>query len=320
MEDRLEDDHSDAEDIESYISPLTILLLLALLILFGMLLGSGTSYLLGQYFGYSLKETMDNLSVDSGIDKRNFIRFTLMANHLILFVLPPLILAITFYKKKWYKFLDWKKLKAEEFIVNGLVGSFLVVASMPLVQYIYYWNKKLPLPEWARTIEEHTNEAIKNLLHTDASWELFFNIFVIAIIPAVGEEMVFRGVLQKRMEKWFGNPVIAIWVAAIIFSAIHVQLEGFFPRLLLGAILGYLFYWTKSLWIPILVHFTNNALQIVAMYFYKKDLSAIDPEKLDQVPIWGALISLILILFISRFLITFNGIAAKQKGDLSSDT
>jgi CAAX protease family protein len=317
MHHQSDENYSDLQDIETYISPLTILLFLALLMMFGILLGSGTTYLLGKYFGYSLKETMDYLSPESGIEKRNFIRFTLLANHIVLFIVPPVILAILFFKRKWYKFLGWKKLGLEQLIINGLVGSFLILVSMPFVQYIYYWNKQLPLPQWAKTIDDSTNEAIKNLLHTDASWELFFNIFVIAIVPAIGEEMVFRGVVQQRLEKWIGKPDFAIWIAAAIFSGFHMQLEGFFPRLFLGALLGYLFYWTRSLWIPIIVHFVNNALQIVAMHFFEKDISTIDIEKIDQVPIWGALISILLILVISRFLINFNSLAKKQNKEIT---
>ncbi len=313
MNHQLDEDANSSNNQEVFISPLTILLFLALLIIFGMLLGSGATYLIGKYFGLSLKETMDTLASDSGIQKRNFVRFSLLANHFLLFVIPPLILAYTFFKKKWYKFLGLRKMKFENFIINTLVGTILLLVSMPLVQFLYIWNKKLPLPEWARTIEENTGNAIKNLLITDAPWELFFNIFVIAIIPAIGEEMVFRGVIQRRIEKGLKNPHLAVWISAFLFSVFHMQLEGLFPRLVLGALLGYLFYWSKSLWIPIFVHFMNNGLQVIAMYFYSKDISNVDINQVESVPIWGALISTILILIISRFLITFNQVPKTEK-------
>lgn len=297
--------------LEKYISPAGILLLLALFIMLGMFLGGGASYLLGKYFGYPLTEAMDTLGPDSEVEQRNFIRFALMLNHLILFVFPPIILALIFFKKKWYLFLNWRTLKFESFIVNVLAGTVLLLVSLPLVQYLFYWNKQLPLPEWAKTIEDNTSSTIQNLLVSNSSWELLFNLLVIAVIPAIGEEMVFRGVIQRKLEEWIGNPVYAIWIAAIIFSGFHVQLEGFFPRLLLGALLGYLFYWSKSLWLPIIIHFLNNGLQILVMYFYAKDISNIDLKNTDQVPIWGALVSIVLILSISHFLITFN--ASKKK-------
>lgn len=306
MSQKYDENKLSFDNPEIFISPLTILLFLALLITFGMLLGSGATFLIGEYFGLSLKETMDSLTAESGIRKRNFIRFSLLANHLLLFVLPPIILSYTFFKKRWYKFLGWRKIKLEPFLINTIVGSVLLLTSLPLVQYLYIWNKKLPLPEWARSIESETTNLIQNLLVTDSPFELFFNIFVIAIVPAIGEEMVFRGIIQRRIEKWSNHSHFAIWISALLFSAFHMQLEGLFPRMLLGALLGYLFYWSKSLWIPIIVHFMNNGLQIIAMYFYSKNLSDVDINQVNSVPIWGAIISIILILSISKFLINFN--------------
>ncbi len=304
---QLEEKHTTNQNsLESYISPITILLFLAVLILFGMMLGRSASFLICEYFGYSLKETMDSLAIENSIRKRNFIRFSLLTTHIFSFVLPPLVLAYAFFKRKWYKFLGWRKIKFEKFIINTLVGSVLLFASLPLVQYLYFLNKKLPLPEWARTIDQSVNEMIKNLLVTEAPWELVFNIFVIAVIPAIGEEMIFRGVIQKRFEKWFGNAHLAIWGAAAVFSAFHMQLEGFIPRMVLGAVLGYLFYWSKTLWVPILIHFVNNAIQILVMYFYASEVMTIDLEKVDHVPIWGAIISLVLALYIAYFLKRYN--------------
>lgn len=313
MDQPVNQDITEKPNPEAYISPLTILLFLTLLILFGMFLGSSAIYFIGKYFNLSLQETMDMLGSDNTIQKRNFIRTSLLANHLFLFVIPPFILSYIFFKKKWYKFLAWKKLSVDTFLVNFLVGTILLFVSMPLVQYLYYLNKQLPIPNWARTMDESTNEMIKNLLVTEAPWELFFNIFVIAVIPAIGEEMIFRGVIQRRFEKMLGNIHLAVWSAAIIFSLFHMQLEGFLPRLVLGALLGYLFYWSKSLWIPVLIHFLNNGLQIVAAYFFMDELSKLEFEKVNTVPIWAALISIFLLLGISRFLINFNRSKHRKK-------
>jgi len=297
---------NNQQDSSLYLSPLAILLFLSLLILIGMLLGSGLSYIIGKSFGYSLRDIMDTLSPESGIEKRNFIRISLLANHCVLFVLPPFVLAYALLKKRWYKFLAWRALPFESLLMNTVVGSIMLLVSMPLVQYVYHWNQQLPIPEWARMIDNNTTETIKNLLLTEAFWELPFNILVVAIIPAIGEEMVFRGVIQRQFKKWFTNPHLSIWFAAMLFSAFHVQLEGFFPRMLLGALLGYLYYWSKSLWIPILIHFLNNGLQVLVIYYFAQDLSNINLEKTTTIPIWGALLSLLLLLAISRVLISYN--------------
>jgi membrane protease YdiL (CAAX protease family) len=95
-----------------------------------------------------------------------------------------------------------------------------------------------------------------------------------------------------------GNAIPAIWIAGLIFSAIHLQFEGFLPRLLLGAVLGYLFYWSRNLWIPILAHFVFNASQVLAQYFYGDQISALEAAEMDD-PNWAfGLISLAALIFI----------------------
>lgn len=101
------------------------------------------------------------------------------------------------------------------------------------------------------------------------------------------------------------NPHVAIWIAAFIFSAIHFQFFGFVPRMLLGALFGYLYYWSGNLWIPMLAHFFNNGIQIVAMYYVNNKILDIDPEVETAAP-WptvaaGVIISGVLLYFLRRF-------------------
>ena len=97
--------------------------------------------------------------------------------------------------------------------------------------------------------------------------DLLINLFIIAVIPALGEELLFRGLIQKLVYKWKSNIHLSIWLTAFLFSAVHMQFLGFFPRMLLGALLGYMLVWTGSLWLPIIAHFTNNALAVLMTYF-----------------------------------------------------
>jgi hypothetical protein len=96
--------------------------------------------------------------------------------------------------------------------------------------------------------------------------DLFFNLLIIAVLPALGEELLFRGYLQQKMCQWIRKPILAIIITAILFSAIHMQFLAFLPRFALGVVLGYLFYWSGSLWLPIIAHFLNNALVITFAY------------------------------------------------------
>ena len=115
-------------------------------------------------------------------------------------------------------------------------------------------------------------------------------IVVIAVIPGVGEELLFRGFLQNILKRIFKNDHIAIWIAAILFSAIHFQFYGFIPRMLLGALFGYLYVWTGNLLIPIIAHFLNNSISLIALYIYQKGLIDIDVESTEALPIAYVLI------------------------------
>jgi len=136
----------------------------------------------------------------------------------------------------------------------------------PFIAFLYEWNMSLNLPDWLLVYDEKAEQLTKYFLRMDSLGDLSFNLLVLAIIPAIGEELLFRGYLQQTFAKWFGKPHVAIIVTALLFSAIHMQFQGFLPRLALGVVLGYLFYWSGSLWLPIIAHFINNAMAISFTY------------------------------------------------------
>ena len=225
-----------------------------------------------------------------------------------MFVLPGLFFAYLYYKKNWAYFLHLTKMPI---IRNIGLGILIMLVAIPFVQFSYWINQQLPLPEWAMTMENSTNELIENLLLVEAPYELLFNILVIAIIPALSEEIIFRGIIQQKLTNVMGNPHVAIWVTGFIFSAIHMQFEGFLPRMILGALLGYLFYWTKNLWIPILAHFVNNAAQIVLQFLYANEISSLDLDNADEMPWSFGIISLIFVFVLANFMRN-NNITSKE--------
>ena len=155
----------------------------------------------------------------------------------------------------------------------------LILAAFPLAQFAFWLNMKIPMPLFLIEMEDGAAEMVKNLLLVDQPYELWFNLFIIAVVPAIGEEFIFRGILQKKLVEQMKNPHVAIWLAALIFSAIHMQFQGFLPRMLLGAILGYLYHWTGNLWVPIFAHLVNNGVQIVGQYFFQKGMIEINMEE-----------------------------------------
>ena len=122
--------------------------------------------------------------------------------------------------------------------------------------------------------------------------EFLVALTVAAIAPAVGEELLFRGLLQPQLQKLTNNPHWGIWLCAILFSAIHLQFVGFLPRMLLGALLGYLLWWSGSLWLPILIHFLFNGIQILGAYLYPEAMKiAVDTTEIEMPSIWLTIIS-----------------------------
>jgi membrane protease YdiL (CAAX protease family) len=117
-----------------------------------------------------------------------------------------------------------------------------------------------------RITEEEAAKLTETFLKMPTIGSFLFNIFMIALLPAIGEEFMFRGLLQRLLKEWLGNIHLAIFISAFLFSALHMQFYGFFPRMLLGIMFGYLFYWSGSLWVPICAHFINNGSAVIFSY------------------------------------------------------
>ena len=151
-------------------------------------------------------------------------------------------------------------------------------SAIPMINFINDLNHQISFPESLKFIEEVLKvyeekmaELTKLLLTSGSSYnDLVLSLLVMAVIPALGEEFLFRGVIQKSIAKNINNKILAVWITAFLFSAIHFQFYGFIPRLLLGAYFGYLLIWSRSIWLPIIAHFINNAT-IVLFYFFMKE-------------------------------------------------
>jgi membrane protease YdiL (CAAX protease family) len=155
-----------------------------------------------------------------------------------------------------------------------LLVIVLAMSIIPVTTFTGILNSKMSLPGWfpaieekMRTMEDTASKLTKLLITSTGLGSLIGNIFIVAIIPAFGEELLFRGVLQQLLCKIFKSSHLGIWITALIFSTIHFQFFGFIPRLILGLSFGYLFFWTRNLWVPILAHFINNVVPVVIAYY-----------------------------------------------------
>ncbi|MCB0547595.1 MAG: CPBP family intramembrane metalloprotease [Phaeodactylibacter sp.] len=282
------------------LSSMAAMLVLVLLMLLGSGIGNGLAFLLGKSMGLSLTEVIQSFSRESPLAERNFLRATTLFSHLFTFALPAILLASLLYRRQWVQFL-----KLDRFLNFNILsaGVFFLLGTFVLSQLAYWLNRQIPLPYWASDMESSAGRLVQGLLVMESPWELAFTVLVVAILPALGEELVFRGVLQQALEKATGRPVAAIWIAALIFSAFHLQFAGLLPRLLLGAGLGYLFYWTGSLWAPIIAHFVINGVQVAGQYYQQQNL----PETSLQEVNWPAIgIAAVLVAGLSSYLYRYH--------------
>ncbi|MEP2773913.1 MAG: CPBP family intramembrane glutamic endopeptidase [Fulvivirga sp.] len=175
-----------------------------------------------------------------------------------------------------------------------LLSGIIVVTFMGVNSIVIDWNANISFPEfmsgfenWAKETEELAAKTTAYLTTFSGLPQFFLAFIVIAILPAVGEELLFRGFLQNGFHGITKNIHIAIWISAILFSTIHMQFYGFVPRMLLGALFGYLYYWSGNLFIPIFAHLVNNGLTLILFYLHDIGVIETDLTNTEAAPLYA---------------------------------
>lgn len=234
------------------------------------------------------------------------------------FILPPLALQI-FEKKSG---ADYLKLKTKVPFTIIILTVILMFGIAPFIDWTLKVNQMMDLPafldgleRWMREKERELAELTKHLMTMKTPVDLAVNLLVVAVIPAMGEEFLFRGCFQNIITRIMKNHHLGIWLAAAIFSAIHVQFLGFFPRMFLGALFGYIFVWSGSIWPAVAAHFTNNATAVVIAYITQSQGKSLDSIENPSATIAQATLSLVFALLICY--VFFN--MTKAKREVSDD-
>jgi uncharacterized protein len=155
-----------------------------------------------------------------------------------------------------------------------IVFALTIVSALPMINFLAEWNGSLTLPEslsgienWIRGMEADAEALIRIFLSMDSIGDLIFNLLLIAIIPAIAEELFFRGTMQPLILKVVKNYHVAIWITAFLFSFFHMQFLGFVPRMILGAVFGYAAHWSGTLLLPMIGHLINNGLAVLITWY-----------------------------------------------------
>ena len=196
-----------------------------------------------------------------------FTRGLLVLQFFGLFVIPVFLFARLSDSKPG----EWLGLKPAN-PLYFILGIIVLLVALPLVDWSGTINHQL-IPEttsvgkWMKASEESAAKQIEFMLKRHTLQDLLLNLVLVAVFAGVGEELFFRGVLQRLFIKIFKNAWVGILVTAFIFSAIHFQFYGFIPRFILGILLGLIYWYSGSLWPAIIAHFAYDAFAIIMIYF-----------------------------------------------------
>ena len=244
---------------------------------------------------------LENPSPQAGWDEIAFIKYILIAQDISYFIIPGVILLIKLNPGYKGGIMDIKILRINDVILVVI----LTLCAFPVTSLAGQLNSGMVLPDrlsgieqWMRDKEEYANHLLDLIMTPETYTGMLLNLLIIAAIPAIGEELIFRGIFQKILHNLLRSGHLSVWITSFLFSAMHFQFYGFLPRFILGMIFGYLFLWSRSLWLPILSHFINNAVPTIGAYIkgWGKINEPGDAGLVNQIA--GLIVPLIIIVFI----------------------
>jgi len=263
-----------------------LLFLLVLVMLIGLATAL-TGLLVGEWvMGVDMIRLAEVLSYPQTSAEINFGKFYQLINQFGVFIFPVLVYGY-FVSSSTKNYLLLRKPK----LISILVSSVMVFSILPFLNFLSNFNADMVLPdyfsgieEWMKSKEMQATSLTENFLRTSTISGLLLNILIVAVIPAFGEELLFRGVIQRLLQEMTKNIHWAVIISALVFSAFHIQFYGFLPRFLLGLMLGYIFVYTGSLWVPIIVHFVNNLASVLVYFLHYNGYLKISMENFGATP------------------------------------
>jgi membrane protease YdiL (CAAX protease family) len=289
-------------------TPLYQLFLFIFVVFVGGALLFSLTVVAGRYIFDTDPNFLDNMEAVTGSKEAGFMKYTLIMQQITLFILPALLLMSLINSPQKSRFPDFKPPALHGIILVVLLAFCL----FPITGFTGQLNSQMNFPEWLSGVEkwmvekeDSAGRIIQMLTTPETIWTMFGNIIIIAVLPALGEELIFRGVLQKILARLLRSGNASVWITAFVFSSLHLQFFGFLPRFILGLVFGYLFLWSGTLWLPVIAHFVNNAVSVAAEYFqWGNSANAMPDSKIWQlmggIVFPGFAILLILLYFKSR--------------------
>jgi hypothetical protein len=233
-----------------------------------------------------------------GAENANLFKSIIALNHFFVFICAPLLFIFIFYRKEAFNYLSLKHFNP----VLLLWFPIALFSLYPLMSFISFYVNQIEFPSFIDQLDKDSLAALSSLLRMDSWVDLVINLFIIGILPGLGEELLFRGIIQKELLGKINNPHVAILITSILFSAFHFQVTGFIPKLMIGMVLGYAYYLSGSLILSMILHVINNSFATIGLYLAGGQIL---PESIpnENVPIFSVLFSTILFIFIFNLII-----------------
>lgn len=230
---------------------------------------------------------MQVLNMDSGLDiTPAVLKYVQLILATFVFIVPANAYSRLF-SHNTVAFFEFKKPN----VVYIFFAALLWLFTLPIISFLADLNNKITFPtsfagleNSFRLAEARAENATRFLLNINSLSGLMVNLLVIAVVAALAEELIFRGIIQKLLFEQSKNIHLAIWLTALVFSLFHLQFFAIIPRIVLGAALGYTFYWSRSILVPIFFHFINNASIVLASYLYHQKMITTDPNEITFFP------------------------------------
>ncbi len=258
----------------------------------------GAVAFLEHFFGLSFLEMMGSLSVKGS--SADAFRWVSVWQGFGVFVLPSVLFYFFYELKHQTSFFDFRTLQ-RPWVLVGLLALFWL-AFLPLESFLYHSFKAIRLPESLRFLDSASGRyAQLSGVFLSADWSDFaLNFLAVALVAALGEELFFRGVIQKQLFLYTKNPHVAIVATGFLFALMHFEFNNFVARSLLGCFLGYVYWWTGNLNMCIFYHFINNGIAVVVAFLQARQVVGVDfmEEDLPQFPFYVIIFSVILVVLL----------------------
>ncbi|HAP00534.1 MAG TPA: hypothetical protein DCQ93_01290 [Bacteroidetes bacterium] len=235
-----------------------------------------------------LKKATENAdALKENINEINALKFIQLLTSVGTFLVPSILFGLA--KNPGHDFL---KLRSKTPLLFFFFSAAIIFLSAPIINEVYEWNKNFDFNSFGSFGIEMKNAEKQNQLLTNiflfmpSFQDFMINILIVAVVPAVAEELFFRGVLQQLIKEASKSSHLAVWMTAVLFSAFHFDITGFIPRVLLGALLGYVFLWSGNLLVSMTGHFINNAAQVVLVYLFQTGNISYDASGDEPTPFY----------------------------------